>query len=173
MLYFDGGGKQQLKFLLPGTGKTWLLIKKVAAERPDKKILVVTRLSRLIKMIKTKVEETRKEGLENVIYYQYDELMQLLSRQITPQDGDYRSFGQFEQVKFDSGSLSFEGNFMQDCLNDRERKNMKKLSIEPLSLWGSIITIKSHSSVVETKAPLTLGECSNLSSSRVNEYLTM
>jgi len=148
-----------------GTGKTWLLIKKVAAERPDKKILVVTRLSRLIKMIKTKVEETRKEGLENVIYYQYDELMQLLSRQITPQDGDYRSFGQFEQVKFDSGSLSFEGNFMQDCLNDRERKNMKKLSIEPLSLWGSIITIKSHSSVVETKAPLTLEAYLRLASS--------
>ena len=120
-------------------------------------------------MIKTKVEEKRKEGLENLKYCTYEQLMQQLSRLVAPQDErDCRSFGQFEHVQYDSGedSLSFR-DFVQDHLNDKERKNLKKTSVEPLSLWGSIITIKSHSSVVETKAPLSEGECSDSPSSRL------
>ena len=68
---------------------------------------------------------------------------------------------------FPEESLSFLRDFVQDHLNDKERKNLKKTSVEPLSLWGSIITIKSHSSVVETKAPLSEGECSDSPSSRL------
>ena len=125
-------------------------------------------------MIKTKVEEKRKEGLENLKYCTYEQLMQQLSRLVAPQDErDCRSFGQFEHVQYDSGedSPSFLRNFVQEYLNDKERKNMKKISIEPLSLWGSIITIKSHSSVVETKTPLSEGECGDSSSSRLYGYL--
>ena len=159
MLYFHRG-KQRLIILLSGTGKTSLLVKKVAAASPHIKILVVTRSFRLISMIKNEVGERRKEGLDNVFYCQYKELMEQLSRFTSQDERGGRSFGQFEQVKFDAeNSQSFIVDFVQNCLTVREKKILKKLSIDPLTLWRNIVTIKSQSSVVETKEPLSLGEC--------------
>ena len=169
-----------------GTGKTLLLIKKVVDEDPSKKILVVTRLPRLINVIKTAVEEKRKgestpcctllaiscfathlhclspDGLENLSMSTYDELMQLLSQRVTPDDEeDYTSFVQFDRVRFDCDSdagVSFSQQFVRVHLNENERKAMSVAQIEPLTLWYAIITVKSSSKCVETKAPLTLDE---------------
>jgi len=58
-----------------GVGKTLLLVKKVAKEVPSKRILCVSRLSKLMNKIKSSVEDMRTEELENVDFLVYDELV--------------------------------------------------------------------------------------------------
>ena len=73
-----------------GTGKTLLLIKKVAQEDPSMRILVVSRLPRLVSIIKTSTEEKREGDVENVYFSTFDELMQLMARRVIP-DNEVRT----------------------------------------------------------------------------------
>jgi len=53
------------------------MIKKIGAEDPSRRILFVSRLPRLVNIVKTAVDEKRNDGNENVTFITYEELMQL------------------------------------------------------------------------------------------------
>ena len=144
-----------------GTGKTLLMIRKVASEEPSRHVLVVTRLPRLVNVIKTAVEEKRDDGVENLSFTTYDDLVQLLARRVVPDDDShYESFVQFDRIRFDcdDSNISFSREFINDFLNSKERKEMKSHEIEPLTLWHAIIVIKSNSICARTKHPLSLDD---------------
>ena len=140
-----------------GTGKTLLMIKRVCSEDPSRKLLVLSRLPRLVSIMKAKVSGER--DISTVSFLTYDDLMALLARRITPiNEGDYRSFSTFNHVRFDcgvEGGISFLDEFIGGYLNDNERGRMAKYEIAPLTLWTGIITIKSNARCVITKVPLT------------------
>jgi len=141
-----------------GTGKTLLLIKKVAQEDPSMRILVVSRLPRLVSIIKTSTEEKREGDVENVHFSTYDELMQLMARRVIPDHkADARSFGRFDQVRFDcdeGSGVSFLRVFFESHLSSHERDLLQRSSIQPLTLWHAIIVIKSTAQCVNTKRHL-------------------
>ena len=155
-------------------GKTLLMIKKVAQEDPSSNILVLSRLTRLVNIIKTAVDEKRDDGGENISFSTYEEHLQQLARRVVPdEDSDYKSFVHFSKVHYDCDSesgTSFYKEFINGEHNernekkgkkycsDRERKKMKDASIEALTLWYAIITIKSHASCATTKSHLTEDE---------------
>ena len=144
-----------------GTGKTLLMIRKVASEEPSRHVLVVTRLPRLVDVIKTSVEEKRSGSVENLSFTTYDDLVQLLARRVVPDDDSHcESFVQFNRVRFDcdDSNISFLREFIDDFLNSKERKEMKSHEIEPLTLWHAIIVIKSNSNCARTKQPLSLDD---------------
>jgi len=145
-----------------GVGKTLLMIRKIAQEDPSRRILCVSRLPRLVNIIKTEVEQKRADGIENVMFTTYDELLQLLARRVVPDDeADYQSFIRFDRVFYDcdeEGGRSFYREFICKFLNDNERKQMTEASIEPLVLWFAIITIKSPAQAGATKSSLKLDE---------------
>ena len=144
-----------------GTGKTLLIIKKVAQEDPSRKVLVVSRLSRLVNIIKTAVEERRDDGVDNQSFTTYDDLLQLLSRRVVPdKDYEYKSFVQFDRVRFDcdDSNVSFSRQFVADHLNTNERRDMSKNLIEELTLWHAIIVIKSQAKCATSKQPLSLDD---------------
>ena len=63
------------------------MIRKVSQEHPSRRILVVSRLQRLVKIIKTAVEEKRSDkGIDNVTFFTYDELLQQLARAVIPDE---------------------------------------------------------------------------------------
>jgi hypothetical protein len=66
-----------------GTGKTLLVTKKIVSVASEQKILVVSRLSRLISVIKSVVEHEGDSS--NVTFSTYDDLLSLLARSMTPQ----------------------------------------------------------------------------------------
>ena len=71
-----------------GTGKTLLMIKRVCSEDPSRKLLVLSRLPRLVSIMKAKVSGER--DISTVSFLTYDDLMALLARRITPiNEGDY------------------------------------------------------------------------------------
>jgi len=138
------------------------LIRKVAHEDPSRKVLVVSRLPRLIKVIESAVKE-RRGGIENQnqSFTTYDELLQLLAKHVAP-DKDYeqKSFNQGVQVRFDcdDSNVSFSRQFVADHLNKKERKDMLINLIEPLTLWHAIIVIKSQAQCAVSKQPLSLDD---------------
>ena len=160
-----------------GTGKTLLLIKKVAQEDPSMRILVVSRLPRLVSIIKTSTEEKREGDVENVHFTTYDELMQLMARRVIPDNevsaasnimkilyqtdllpkSDARSFGRFDQIRFDcdeGSGVPFLRAFFESHLSSHERDILQRSSIQPLTLWHAIIVIKSTAQCVNTKRHL-------------------
>jgi len=142
-----------------GTGKTLLMIRKVAQEEPSSRVLVVSRLPRLVNIMKTAVDEKRgSDGIENDSFITYDELLQLLARRVIPDyDSEYKSFVRFDRIHFDCDSesgASFLKQFFCDYLNKREQKHLAENLVEALTLWHAIITIKSHATCVTTKSSL-------------------
>jgi len=136
-----------------------LLIKKIAKEEPSKKILVVSRLSRLVNKIKGDVEKAR--GDDNLTFKTYDDFMQLLVGSVTPaSESESDSFIIFDRIRFDcdGSGVSFKTEFVDGHLSKLERKKMTDNSIQPLVLWNAICTIKSNARCAITKCPLTLNE---------------
>ena len=137
------------------------MIKKVSQEDQSRKVLVVSRLPRLINIIKTAVEERRDDGVHNQSFTTYEELLQLLARRVVPDlDSDYKSFVQFDRIRFDcdESNISFFRQFISEYLNTKEKKDMSTNSIEALTLWHAIIVIKSQSKCAILKEPLTLDD---------------
>lgn len=144
-----------------GTGKTLLMIRKVASEDPSRRVLVVSRLPRLVNIIKTAVEEKRDSDVDNLSFTTYDDLVQLLVRRVVPDDdSQYESFVQFDRIRFDcdDSNVSFSQEFIGKFLNSKEQRQMKSHEIEPLTLWHAIIVIKSNSKCASTKEPLSLDD---------------
>ena len=142
-----------------GTGKTLLMIRKIIKEDPSRKGLIVTRLPRLLNVIKTAVGDKRI-GADNLSFLTYEELMKILSQRVSPDEKEYyNAFVQFERVRFDCDrdlGVSFLRGFVDEHLNGKERKELKAALVEPLTLWYAIITIKSHAKCASTKSPLSL-----------------
>ena len=144
-----------------GTGKTLLMIRKVSSEEPSRRILIVSRLPRLVNIIKTAVEDKRDDSVDNMSFTTYDDLVQLLARRVVPdEDSQYKSFVQFHRIRFDcdESNISFSREFVTDFLNSKERKQMTSHQIEPLTLWHAIIVIKSNAKCASTKEPLSLDD---------------
>ena len=137
-----------------------LLIKKIAKEEPSKKILVVSRLSRLINKIKGDVQKARAG--DNLTFATYDDFMQLLVGSVIPtNESESNSFITFDRIRFDcdgGSGVSFQTEFVDGHLSMLERKKMTDNSIQPLVLWNAICTIKSNARCAITKCPLTLNE---------------
>ena len=147
-----------------GTGKTLLMIKKVSKEDPSLRILVVSRLPRLVNIVKAAVESSEErsgDGAANVSFTTYNELFQVLARRVVPdEDQDYKSFVRFDHVRYDcdeDSGVSFLEKFV-NLLGERTKKQMAVADIEPLTLWFAIITVKTHARCAATKMPLTLEE---------------
>lgn len=146
-----------------------MLIKKVSREEPSKKILIISRLSRLVNVIKSAVENSRDAGLENLTFMTYDELLKQLSRRVVPSsESDSKLFITFDRIRFDcedNAGVSFLAKFVDVYLSKLERKKMNDNSIQPLTLWHAIITIKSNARCAITKSVLSLEEYLALPSS--------
>ena len=160
---FIGGGA--------GTGKTVTMIKKVASESVHKKILVVSRLSRLVSFVKSAVGEERDTS--NVTFSTYDDLLTRLTRRIKPKvASEKRDFSAFSQVQFcettgtgAASTVSFQKDFVESFLERGERKSMEANSLRPITLWSAFRTIKSSVRCSITKAPLEKEEYMALPSS--------
>jgi len=147
-----------------GTGKTHLMVEKITHTDIENKLLVVSRLPRLVSAIRTRVEESRDPS--NVTCITYNDLMSHLLRCIVVDDeNDQINFSTFSQVHFcettstgGSGSNSFERDFFYTFLDDGERKEMKALNLEPIRLWGSFRIIKSDTQCSLFKRHLTRDE---------------
>jgi len=117
-----------------------LLIKKIAKEEPSKKILVVSRLSRLVNKIKGDVEKARDD--DNLTFKTYDDFMQLLVGSVVPaSESESNSFIIFDRIRFDcedGSGVSFKTKFVDGHLSNLERKKMTDNSIQPLVLWNAI-----------------------------------
>lgn len=137
-----------------GTGKTLLMIRKVAGEDTTRRTLVISRLSRLVTMIKGAVEEKRSSKCTSFMVY--DDLMKLLARRVIPKNGFECKFVTSSRIRFDcdDSNISFYRQFIDTYLNAKELRQMKSLMVEPLTLWNAIITIKSNSNCATTKQPL-------------------
>jgi len=144
-----------------GTGKTMLLIQKVACEvGPHRRILVVTRLPRLISFIKGGVRA--QCGISTgVDYYTYNDLMTNLARRCHADD-KHTTFSAFNQVTYDDTTgtgasatgLSFQREFVEGHLSVIELSSMSRHDIEPLTLWTAFREIKGHVNCSITKKPL-------------------
>lgn len=140
-------------------------MRKIISEDETKKLLFVSRLSRLVSAVKTRVE-TDRDG-KNVTFTTYDDLMTQLVRclsrtQNTTNIDERTQFSIFSQVTFsgtaDSISPSFEIEFYSNYLNDGERMTLKKNQIESMTLWGAFRVIKSNIKCAESKRHLTVNE---------------
>lgn len=176
-LYINLKSNHNFSFLLTA-GKTLLMIKRVAQEDPSRKVVMISRLSRLVNIVKTAVKEKRDDGADSVSFTTYEDLMQLLARRVVPDDdSEYKSFVRFDKVRYDCDSesgTSFYKEFINGVHNEGKEKNEKKekkyylskialekmsnSSLEPLTVWFAIITIKSHATCAATKMPLTRDE---------------
>lgn len=138
-------------------------------EEPSKKILIVSRLSRLVNVIKSAVENARDAGLENLTFMTYDELLKQLARRVAPSsESDSKLFITFDRIRFDcedSAGISFLSEFVEEYLSKLERKKMDDNSIQPLTLWHAIVTIKSNVKCSISKSSLSLEEYLALPSS--------
>lgn len=142
-----------------GTGKTLLMIKKVISEPSEKKILVVSRLPRLVSEMRRAVSAERE--VQNVTFSTYNDLLALLAREVKPTDeAEYRRFSALTQIHFGdttgtglSSTMSFD-DFIQNCLEENERKAMRTNSVEPITLWTAFRDIKSNVQCSVSKRPL-------------------
>lgn len=147
-----------------GTGKTLLMTKKIVSVTNERKILVVSRLPRLVAVIKRAVEHER-DDVSNVTFMTYDDLLALLARSVTPStESEELSFSTFCQVHFGrteagaDSSISFLDGFVGEFLGPKERKVMKAGLVQPMTLWTAFRTIKSSARSSLTKKPLTRDE---------------
>ncbi|KAL7533695.1 LOW QUALITY PROTEIN: hypothetical protein ACHAWF_004591 [Thalassiosira exigua] len=144
-----------------GTSKTLLLIKKVSGEEPSRHVLVVSRLPRLVNIIKAAVKDKRNGGVDNLTFTTYDDLIQMLVRRVVPnKESQYESFVRFDRIRFDCAerNISFHRQFVNGHLNSKEKKEMSKNMIDPLTLWYAVTVIKSHAKCALTKHPLSLDD---------------
>ncbi|KAL3916623.1 MAG: hypothetical protein SGILL_005094 [Bacillariaceae sp.] len=147
-----------------GTGKTVLLIHKLTDEDVSKKILVLSRLPRLVSFVKGKVEAERNTA--NATFTTYDDLLTSLVRMVQPSNPNAkRNFSTFTQVSFsettgtgDSSSINFEQAFVNKFLQSGEQSRMKKSSLKAGTLWEAFRVIKSSGQCSNSKQPLTLNE---------------
>jgi hypothetical protein len=147
-----------------GTGKTMLMIKKVISMDVERKILVLSRLTRLVSEIKRAVEAERDGS--NVCFSTYDDLLALLAKSVTPtEESEHHVFSAFFQVQFGStketgaaSSTSFLDDFVHGYLGMKEHTVMKNNVFEPMTLWTAFRTIKSSARCALTKAPLSREE---------------
>jgi len=133
-----------------GTGKTLLLTKKVVREDEEQRVLVLSRLPRLLSTIKNAVEKER--SAHHVTFSTYDDLMGELARKVKAPEGRKLYFSVFSQVQF------FLQGFIQGNLTDKDRKQMKQHSLEPLTLYTAFRVIKSNARCLEKLQPLCLEE---------------
>jgi len=105
------------------------MIRKLQQEAPGNRILVLSRLPRLIKTIKVAVEEERDDNGENMTFTTYDEHLQFMARRLIPDDeNDKRSFLGHHQVKFESSEEdtdkrpSFSIDFIGKQIVEKEKK---------------------------------------------------
>jgi hypothetical protein len=133
-----------------GTGKTLLMIKKVISEPFEKRILVVGRLPRLVSEIRRAVSAERDAA--NITSATYNDILSLLARAVKPADeAEHCYFSALTQIHFGettgtglSSSVSFVEGFIQNCLEEKERKAMRANRIEPITLWTAFRDIKSN-----------------------------
>ena len=138
-----------------------ILIQKCISEDPDKLILVVSRLSRLISFVKSAVGNEKRDT-SNISFFTYEDLLNHLSRRVNPmEESAVRTFAAFNQVHFGemtgtgaASSISFEQDFVNGFLEEGERNATKKHLVEPITLWGAFRVIKLNVKCSETKAPL-------------------
>ncbi|CAB9526011.1 Tetratricopeptide repeat and ankyrin repeat containing 1 [Seminavis robusta] len=142
-----------------GSGKTQLLCKKLISESSQISCLVVTRLPRLLSMVKNHVEKER--DIRNITFLSYDDLMAELAFKVQAPEGGKRRFAVFSQVQFgdvsstgENATISFAQEFMNVYLTVKERKRMKASKVEALTLFTAIRTIKSNSRCLEKLEPL-------------------
>lgn len=135
------------------------MIRKVTSVDVAKRILVVSRLSRLVSFVKAAVDAERDTS--NVAFFTYEDLLNHLSRRVEPPETSKRTFSTFNQVHFGettgtgaSSSINFEIDFVEKFLEGGERNAMKTNLLEPITLWGAFRVIKSHVKCSETKVPL-------------------
>ena len=162
-----------------GSGKTHLMTKKIISISSTQRILVVTRLPRLLSAIKSMVQEGR--NIENVTFKVYDDLLSELARSTPTPEAKSRQFRPFSQVLYgDMRSTGGEDgltrtredghgtkreflqDFVLDYLSEQDRKKMKALRLEPLTLYAAFRTIKSSVLCLEQLEPLTLAQYLNL-----------
>jgi superfamily I DNA/RNA helicase len=161
----EQGGMSTSLFGGAGTGKTLLLTKKIISLPVERRILLVSRLPRLVSVIKGAVEQER--DARNVTFSTYDDLLALLTRSVdfSSEEAEHHGFSPFSQVQFasatDTGiysSVSFCDAFVGEFLEANERKVMKENQIEPITLWTAFRTIKARASCAMTKTALTRQE---------------
>lgn len=131
------------------------MIKRLIQEDANSRILVISRLPRLISNIQSAVEEER-ENSESLTFTTYDELLHLLARCVEPDDeSECRSFLRFDRIQFECDEgVSFSRDFIGKgrhkkagqflSLNDKERKQMDKGCIEPLTLFQGKQSVTSR-----------------------------
>lgn len=149
-----------------GTGKTLLMTKKIVSIAVERKILVVSRLPRLLSVIKGAVE--RERDVSNVTFVTYEDLLALLARSVAGKlsGGDEgHGFSTFSQVQFEStaatdsdSSISFLDGFIGNFLSAKEQKTMKENRVESMTLWTAFRIIKSNIHCSLTKNPLSRDE---------------
>jgi hypothetical protein len=143
-----------------GTGKTLLLIKKVISEPLEKRILVVARLPRLVSEIRRSVLAERE--VTNITFATYNDLLALLAREVKAVDEtEHCYFSPLTQIHFGettgtgiSSSVSFVEDFIQNCLEENERKAIRANRIEPITLWTAFRDITSNFKCSLSKRPL-------------------
>lgn len=138
-----------------------ILIQKCISEDPDKRILVVSRLSRLISFVKSAVGNEKRDT-SNISFLTYEDLLNHLSRRVNPmEESAVWTFAAFHQVHLGemtrtgaASSISFEQDSVNGFLEEGKRNAMKKHLVEPITLWGAFRVIKLNVKCSETKAPL-------------------
>lgn len=136
------------------------MTKKILSVPVERKVLVVTRLPRLVSVIKGAVEQER--DARNVTFLTYEDLLSLLSKSVEPTNPpDRRAFSFFTKVQYGSrtesgiaSSISFLDDFVGAFLGAKERRQMSELQLGPMTLWTAFRTIKSNARCSLTKQPL-------------------
>jgi len=138
-----------------GTGKTITLIKKLIDEDVTKKVVVISRLPRLISFIKSAVADER--DCRNVEFFTYDEMLTAMTRIVKTENAvAVHVFPSFLQVSFaeSSNGVSFERDFVGSILQASEWQRMADSSIQPLLLWEAFRVIKSNALCARMKRPM-------------------
>jgi hypothetical protein len=138
-----------------GTGKTLIIAKMVMSLDTNEKVLVVSRLPRLVSAIKARVKYECNNS-RNITFSTYENIFNTLAKAATASSGEELRFPIFSKVTFNS----FQ-DFI-DFLTEGEKKRMKNLSIISKTLWTHIRTIKSSSACLRNFEPLTREEYKRL-----------
>jgi hypothetical protein len=138
-----------------GTGKTLIIAKMVMSLDTNEKVLVVSRLPRLVSAIKARVKDECNNS-RNITFSTYENIFNTLAKAATAPSGEELRFPIFSKVTFNS----FQ-DFI-DFLTEGEKKGMKNLSIVSETLWTHIRTIKSSSACLRNFESLSREEYKRL-----------
>jgi len=138
-----------------GTGKTLCIAKMIMMLDAHEKVLVVSRLPRLVSAIKARIKD-ECTNFRNITFSTYENIFHTLAKEATPPTGEQQSFPMFSKVTYNS----FQ-DFI-DFLTDGERKKMRNLFIVSETLWTHIRTIMSNSACLKNFQPLTCEEYKKL-----------